>query len=106
MESWIRGIESRSTIPQCGSQDPDLDPRQTEMDSQHCIKALKNVKHEMHSKEKIWYHIIRLHTFNFQYIERLIFYGHNVRMDLVEKNSDRTDRQSNLQNCFPSKRNV
>ena len=33
-ESWIRG--SGSTFPKCGSQDPDPDPRQNEMDSKRC----------------------------------------------------------------------
>ena len=31
-ERWIRGSGSGSTFPKCGSQDPDPDPRQNEMD--------------------------------------------------------------------------
>ena len=35
-ERWIRG--SGYTFPKCGSQDPDPDPRQHEMDPKRCPK--------------------------------------------------------------------
>ena len=34
-ERWIRGYGS--TFPKCGSQDPDPDPRQNEMDPKRCF---------------------------------------------------------------------
>ena len=36
-ERWIRGSGSGSTFPKCGSQDPDPDPRQNEMDPKRCF---------------------------------------------------------------------
>ena len=35
-ERWIRGSGSGSTIPECGSEDPDPDPLQNAMDPKRC----------------------------------------------------------------------
>ena len=42
-ERWNRG--SGSTFPKCGSQDPDPDPRQNEMDPKRCYSALVDILH-------------------------------------------------------------
>ena len=39
-ERWIRGSGSGSTFPKCGSEDPDPDLRQNEMDPKRCLKVL------------------------------------------------------------------
>ena len=39
MERWIRGSGSGSTFTKCGSQDPDPDPHQNEMDPKRWLEA-------------------------------------------------------------------